>query len=469
MITFLDRISFLVKSEARSSSPRRPKGNFEVPSELLNIDSSELLQEVQRTVLLRRLCANLQKQDGDLLLRNDKDSNTQLLHHQKTKQMDIRAVDIPASREVLNYSCQQTPATRTRYPERRCRNASTITDEVVQDITQRQIREILRKIHELKSNISEVDVPYHCTKYPCKRRSSTSVGQSQTPDKIITDVDAARKALKCLECKIRELRKFFENPDSYAKIMESRRIGCCQEKLPHLHGFLDGMQVTMKFLESFKENQNLPLGGNKDQQESKKFRCRVGLPVDSELIKESGSCGSVEACKKKDYSFENKCTTEISCKIGCKDSSVLQDSVHKEISEEMSTEKSEPEISSRKLSRVDSLTGSEKIKKDLSENWSGTASQLILEEEVMPKETFTSENAGKTKGSGILTGSKSKSDTSPAVISGYVKVYTQKTHFDSDRTMNFEKIPTKNKISQNNDSQVLSDDRLTISENRTQR
>lgn len=48
---------------------------------------------------------------------------------------------------------------------------------------------------------------------------------------------------------MRKLKKFVEDENFWWKIFKDKDFNCCEQNMPHLHGFLDGTMVTLKFLE----------------------------------------------------------------------------------------------------------------------------------------------------------------------------------------------------------------------------
>lgn len=46
-----------------------------------------------------------------------------------------------------------------------------------------------------------------------------------------------------------KLKRFFDDENFWWKIFKKRNFNCCEQKLPHLHGYLDGTMVTLKILE----------------------------------------------------------------------------------------------------------------------------------------------------------------------------------------------------------------------------
>lgn len=54
--------------------------------------------------------------------------------------------------------------------------------------------------------------------------------------------------MTCLR-EMEKIKTFLEDKNSWWKILKGRKVDCCQQKLPHLHGVLDGLPVTLMLLE----------------------------------------------------------------------------------------------------------------------------------------------------------------------------------------------------------------------------
>jgi len=69
------------------------------------------------------------------------------------------------------------------------------------------------------------------------------------PENKINDLkDAHNTIVTCLR-EMEKIKTFLEDENSWWKILKNRSIDCCQQKLPHLHGILDGASVTLMLLE----------------------------------------------------------------------------------------------------------------------------------------------------------------------------------------------------------------------------
>lgn len=70
-----------------------------------------------------------------------------------------------------------------------------------------------------------------------------------SPDAEITDVKTAHQAVENCLREMAKVKAFLEDDNSWWKILKSRSVDCCQQKIPHLHGLLDGSSVTLMLLE----------------------------------------------------------------------------------------------------------------------------------------------------------------------------------------------------------------------------
>lgn len=60
--------------------------------------------------------------------------------------------------------------------------------------------------------------------------------------------DAHHAVMTCLR-EMGKIKIFLEDENSWWKILKGRSVNCCQQKMPHLHGVLDGSSVTLMLLE----------------------------------------------------------------------------------------------------------------------------------------------------------------------------------------------------------------------------
>lgn len=68
-------------------------------------------------------------------------------------------------------------------------------------------------------------------------------------DSKIIGLEKANNAVeKCLQ-EMGKIKTFLEDENLWWKILKGRSRHCCQQRLPHLHGMLDGSLVTLLMLE----------------------------------------------------------------------------------------------------------------------------------------------------------------------------------------------------------------------------
>lgn len=60
--------------------------------------------------------------------------------------------------------------------------------------------------------------------------------------------DVHHAIMICLR-EMEKIKTFLEDENTWWKILKGRSVECCQQKLPHLHGVLDGSPVTLMLLE----------------------------------------------------------------------------------------------------------------------------------------------------------------------------------------------------------------------------
>lgn len=74
-------------------------------------------------------------------------------------------------------------------------------------------------------------------------------GPAALSDVRMIDLETANNTVeKCLE-EMRKIKMFLKDENAWWKILKRRSMHCCQQKLPHLHGMLDGSLVTLLMFE----------------------------------------------------------------------------------------------------------------------------------------------------------------------------------------------------------------------------
>ncbi|XP_011692689.1 PREDICTED: uncharacterized protein LOC105452869 [Wasmannia auropunctata] len=138
----------------------------------------------------------------------------------------------------------KSPVTRRReyYEPRRC-DAKVGTNSIY-GFNSRfyNVDRPVNKIQELKSSVPNPDRP--------KCHDDGTEGLLKSPREVeMNDLkDAHCAVVTCLR-EMEKIKTFLEDENSWWKILKGRTIECCQQKLPHLHGVLDGSSVTLILLE----------------------------------------------------------------------------------------------------------------------------------------------------------------------------------------------------------------------------
>lgn len=70
-----------------------------------------------------------------------------------------------------------------------------------------------------------------------------------SPENRINDLKDANRAIMICLREMDKIKTFLEDENSWWKILKGRSVDCCEQKLPHLHGVLDGSSVTLMLLE----------------------------------------------------------------------------------------------------------------------------------------------------------------------------------------------------------------------------
>ncbi|XP_034172205.1 uncharacterized protein LOC117600637 isoform X2 [Osmia lignaria lignaria] len=106
---------------------------------------------------------------------------------------------------------------------------------------------LLNKIQHLKKSIQDLESAQQNIKV--YRNSGYKDVPSQTEDPATSELNNARQIVNNCIAEMMKLKRFLEDENCWWKIFRKREFNCCEQKLPHLHGFLDGTMVTLKMLE----------------------------------------------------------------------------------------------------------------------------------------------------------------------------------------------------------------------------
>ncbi|XP_036140484.1 uncharacterized protein LOC105838478 isoform X1 [Monomorium pharaonis] len=141
----------------------------------------------------------------------------------------------------------KSPVTRRReYYQPTTYNAKVGTDLVYEfNSGSYNVERGVNKIQELKRNVQDPDRPKchdETNKFQEESLSESSMAR-------INDLKEAHRAvITCLR-EMEKIKMFLEDENSWWKILKARSTDCCQQKMPHLHGVLDGASVTLMLLE----------------------------------------------------------------------------------------------------------------------------------------------------------------------------------------------------------------------------
>ncbi|KAL0131381.1 hypothetical protein PUN28_002723 [Cardiocondyla obscurior] len=107
------------------------------------------------------------------------------------------------------------------------------------------VNRVANKTLDVKRNVQDFE--------RLKNHDRTIKGQSNNSVELsrdkINDLKGAHHAVKVCLREIEKIKTFLEDENSWWKILKSRSVDCCQQKLPHLHGVLDGSSVTLILFE----------------------------------------------------------------------------------------------------------------------------------------------------------------------------------------------------------------------------
>ncbi|XP_076629872.1 uncharacterized protein LOC143346035 [Colletes latitarsis] len=107
-------------------------------------------------------------------------------------------------------------------------------------------QKLLDKIQNLKKSIQEAENTQSRSKQGNSKRRDVP---SQTQELKITDLNAAREVVNDCIMQMTKLKTFLNDENCWWKLFKTLEFDCCEQKLPHLHGYLDGTMVTLKMLE----------------------------------------------------------------------------------------------------------------------------------------------------------------------------------------------------------------------------
>ncbi|XP_076177360.1 uncharacterized protein LOC143151809 [Ptiloglossa arizonensis] len=109
-------------------------------------------------------------------------------------------------------------------------------------------QKLLDKIQNLKRDIQDLE-----TVRPRSKQSSSSRRRRdvpcQTPDLTVIDLNNVREVLNNCITQMTKLKVFLDDDNCWWKMFKNQRFECCEQKVAHLHGYLDGSLVTLRMME----------------------------------------------------------------------------------------------------------------------------------------------------------------------------------------------------------------------------
>ncbi|KAG7201607.1 hypothetical protein KM043_004348 [Ampulex compressa] len=162
----------------------------------------------------------------------------------------------PIASSTINQSKQHPSeasyrSTLKRYEENchlaKCKHVKGETERQTRATSESlNVQRLIGKIQDLKKNIQNLEAAQQHLKSQGSEKKGT---YSQTSEVPIADLNEARRALEVCLQEISKVKKFLDDENCWWKMLKDRETACCSQKLPHLHGFLDGTPVTLKLLE----------------------------------------------------------------------------------------------------------------------------------------------------------------------------------------------------------------------------
>ncbi|XP_017766473.1 PREDICTED: uncharacterized protein LOC108555360 [Eufriesea mexicana] len=111
------------------------------------------------------------------------------------------------------------------------------------------IHTLLERIRYLKQNIRDLESSSKAAHQQFKRDVEKRTVHCQTQESKGSDANNVREILNNCITEMTKLRAILDDENCWWKMFKKREFDCCEQKLPHLHGFLNGNMVTLKILE----------------------------------------------------------------------------------------------------------------------------------------------------------------------------------------------------------------------------
>ncbi|XP_076279110.1 uncharacterized protein LOC143208538 [Lasioglossum baleicum] len=173
-------------------------------------------------------------------------------------------------------------------------------------------QKLLDKIQKLKKSIQDLEAKQSYNKVESNRQRDVL---SQTNDFSVTDLKSARQVLNNCMAEIGKLKNFMDDDNCWWKMFKKMEFNCCDQKAPHLHGYLDGTMITLKLMEEGKNfvastpKSSLVMTGDRDDRRT----YITGRSKTNRVLQYTGTDGEYEGFRRyKDSSIGPASSVEIS-------------------------------------------------------------------------------------------------------------------------------------------------------------
>ncbi|CAL1688214.1 unnamed protein product [Lasius platythorax] len=314
----------------------------------------------------------------------------------------------------------KSPVTRRRVfcEPRRC-NAKVGTDLRSElDSRSYNVDRIVDKIQELKRNVQDLDG---------SKRDKKKIQQEDRLESLsnarISDLKNVHDAVENCLREMGKIKTFLENENSWWKLLKAHSADCCQQKLPHLHGILDGSSVTLILLEEgtdqfprhfviAKSQKRSNIAGSSFGTSSRELKSEQYTEPWKEHTEEYSDTYTVpyynldiKSTLIKVASMDKHEPTQRYAKraVTSKQSTVTSE-CWTEAQEGRSDEEKTPDRSPRSKETRDKMQFRDKKERTDRSNivppreiWYGQNTQTMFEDRLKPRKTFSSENTGSKK------------------------------------------------------------------------
>ncbi|XP_070165250.1 uncharacterized protein [Polyergus mexicanus] len=320
---------------------------------------------------------------------------------------------------------------------------------------------VVNKIQESWRNAENLD---------CPKREKRKIPQEDGPEPLadagIIDLKNIRDTIDNCLWEMGKIKRFLENENSWWKLLKARPTDCCQQKLPHLHGVLDGSSVTLILLEEgteqlprhfvmVKSQKRSDVTGSNFRTSSRELERPIdpwkehtvgysdtytvphyNLDIRSTLIKVASTDGHEPTQRYAKRAVTSK-------------QNIVDSEFWTETRESRSNGEKIPDRSPRFKETHDKMQFQDR-KKDTDrsnivpprEIWYGQNTQTMFDDRLKPRETFSSENTG--KGKAVTADFESNVNLSREVSSRNIADHKSRTKTIIEKGFNhIQKFPTK--------------------------